>query len=39
MMGVVNLGDEIGDGELKPVGEDARSLVVGREAEFWSEVD
>src|SRR5271165_320468 len=38
MMGVVNLIDEIGDGKLLSVGEDARSLVVGRKAEFWPDV-
>ena len=38
MMRVVNLGDEIRDRELQPVGEEAPRLVLRREAELRAEI-
>ena len=38
MVGVVNLGDEIRDRELKPMGEQAPRLVLRREAELRPEI-
>lgn len=38
MVGVVDFGDEVSDGELQAIGEDAELVGARREAEFRAEI-